>query len=204
MPLISLDVYAPPPVKMHDAARAAFNQREDMKKIAIAALLCSFIATPVLAENLSPVYVEAGLGVASYEFQTSPRDVRIAAGLQFSPVWAVEVGGSYLGGANRLGVQPIYTLGVKTLQVALVGNYHVNNDASLIGKLGLTRNRAILGGNFQTLLATSVSDLYWAAGVDYHLNRNFAIRTLYEDFGSISKVTKINASAISVNLHYNF
>ena len=172
-----------------------------MKKIAIAALLCGFITTPVLAENLSPVYVEAGLGNATYTFQTSPRDLRLAAGLQFSSVWAVEVGGAYLGGASSLGIKPTNITSVKTLQAALVGSYRVNNDFDWVAKLGVSRNQASQTG--KTAIA-KVTDLYWAAGVDYHLNRNFAIRTLYEDFGSISKVTTINASAISVNLHYNF
>ncbi|MDH2918837.1 MAG: outer membrane beta-barrel protein, partial [Sideroxydans sp.] len=192
-------------VKMHDAARAAFNQREDMKKIAIAALLCSFIATPVLAENLSPVYVEAGLGVASYEFQTSPRDVRIAAGLQFSPVWAVEVGGAYLGDSSGLGIKPTKIVSVRTLQAALVGSYRVNNDFDWVAKLGVSRNQAKETGNGAI---AKVTDLYWALGGDYHVNHHFSVRGLYENFGAIGRraidLQAVNASAISVNLHYNF
>ena len=189
---------------MRDAVRTAFNQREDMKKIAIAALLCGFVATPVLAENLSPVYVEAGFGHATYTAQTSPRDLRLAAGFQFTPNWAVEVGGAYLGGSSRLGIKPTSITSVKTIQAALVGSYHVNNDFDWVGKLGLTRNQPSQTGN---VVLPKVTDLYWAFGGDYHLNKNFSVRGLYENFGEFGQVLgggAVTASAVSLNLHYNF
>lgn len=204
MVLIVLDVYAPPPVKMRDAACAAFNQREDMKKIAIAALLCGCVATPVLAENLSPIYVEAGFGSAAYEFLTSPRELRLAAGLQFSPNWAFEVGGAYLGGSSHLGIKPTAITSVKTFQATLVGSYIVNKDFDWVGKFGLTRNQPAQTGN---VTLPKVTDLYWAMGGDYHVNKNFSLRGLYENFGEIGQRINggaVSASAVSLNLHYNF
>ncbi|MGZ8256476.1 MAG: outer membrane beta-barrel protein [Gallionella sp.] len=158
-----------------------------MKKIAIAALLCGFVATPVLAKDLSPVYVEAGMGVATYQLQTSPRDIRLAAGFRVNPNWAIEASGSYLGGSSSLGVQATNITSVKTMQLAVVGSYPVSKDFDWVGKLGVSRNtpRQTGTGTPPGAVFPTIKDLYWAVGGDFHINSNLDVRALLEDFGAI-------------------
>lgn len=175
-----------------------------MKKIALTILLCGFISTPTFAAKFSPAYVEAGLGKANYEFQTSPSDFRLAAGLRVNSNWAVEIGGSSLGGSSGLGIKPVNKTTVKTLQLAVVGNSAVNSEFDWVGKLGVTRNKSSQTGVGNI---AGVTDLYFAVGGDYHINSSISVRGLYENFGTIgSKVGggTVNADAFTLNLQYNF
>ena len=178
-----------------------------MKKIALSALLCGFIATPALAEKFSPVYVEAGLGHAVYTDRKSPNVARIAAGVRFTPMVAAEIGFSSFN-YSVISMKPDsnFTFRASSVQAALVGNYPVNQEFDFIAKFGIDRNTTKISTQVPAASATqSNRNWFYSFGGEYHINKSFSLRGTYDDYGFfIDGPTTVPVTAFSLALHYNF
>ena len=141
-----------------------------MKKLLIAATLSiAFIAGPASAE----MYVGAGFGAAKTD--SREESWKLYTGIQFTPVWGLELGYTDLGRYRGSDVES-WTL-------AGTGTMPLGERWSLLGKLGAASNRSHFSG------ATNHTDWLAGVGVGYSMNKNLGLRLEYEDFGKLSDVS---------------
>jgi OmpA-OmpF porin, OOP family len=179
-----------------------------MKKIAIAALLSAFVATPALADNTGKAYIAADLGSASYS-NTSPYPnpgmFRIAGGYHFSPMLAAELGYTGFGDSNVTVGALSGTLSASSVQIALVGSLPLNEKFDLIGKLGMANNteKEVVSDGYSA--TNSQSSVLWGIGAQYHVNTQFSVRAQYEDYGNFNNWTSpMKATTFSLGVAYDF
>ncbi|HEY6094512.1 MAG TPA: porin family protein [Gallionellaceae bacterium] len=175
-----------------------------MKKIALAALLSTFVAAPALADNTGKAYIAGDLGLATYTNTSpfsSPGMMRIAGGFHFSPMLAAEIGYTMFGDSTWNGI----TLSASSLQIAAVGSLPLNAQFDLIGKLGIANNSEKYADAWGTLASYSQSSLMFGIGAQFHVSRQLSVRAQYEDYGYFDNVPpRMSASTISVGAVYNF
>jgi OOP family OmpA-OmpF porin len=176
-----------------------------MKRIAIAALLASFVAAPALAaNNTGKAYIAGDLGFATYSNMSpypNPGMVRIAGGYHFSPMLAAEIGyTSFADSTFGYG-----TLSASSFQVAGVLSLPLNAKFDLLGKLGLANNsekETVYPGYSASY---SHSSILFGVGAQYHLDSQLSIRVQYEDYGDFDNYFKpMKATTVSVGVVYNF
>lgn len=139
-----------------------------MKMLFTAAI---FAAALVAGQASAQMYLGAGAGSAKTDNRED--SWKLYGGYQFNPTWGAEFGyndlGQY-GGAD-----------VEAWTLAGTGTMPLNQQWSLLGKLGVASNRPQYAG------AGDRTDLYVGLGVGYSLSRNLGLRLEYEDFGKLSK-----------------
>ncbi len=190
-----------------------------MKKIALVALLSAVIATPALADNTGKFYGAVDLGSVSYSNANggptgttaypNPGAFRFAAGYNITPMFAVEAGYAMIGNSiidSNLGggVTAQETLKTSSLQVAGVANYAINDTFGVFGKLGFANTKvdATLTSNVGVNASASGSKtaLTFGLGGQYNINKQFAIRAQYEDFGKVTVGTGANAGDVGIKM----
>lgn len=197
-----------------------------MKEIALVALLSAVVATPALADNTGKFYGAVDLGSVSYSnamggptgttAYPNPGAFRFAAGYNITPMFAVEAGYAMIGNSiidSNLGggVTAQETLKTSSLQFAGVANYAINDTFGVFGKLGFANTKidATLTSNFGVTAAASGSKtgLLLGLGAQYNINKQFAIRAQYEDFGKVTVSNGFGDTGLkmfSVGGVYNF
>lgn len=175
-----------------------------MKKIAIVALLASFVAAPALAANTGKAYVAGDLGFASYSNvgpYPNPGMVRIAGGYHFNPMLAAEIGyTSFADSTFGYG-----TLSASSFQVAGVLSLPINAKFDLLGKLGMANNSAKETNYYGYYASYSQSSLMFGVGAQYHLDSQLSIRAQYEDYGNFQSYSPaMKATTVSLGVAYNF
>jgi OOP family OmpA-OmpF porin len=184
-----------------------------MKKIAIAALLSAFVATPALADNSGKFYIAGDLGSATYSNASpfpNPGVIRVAGGYHFSPMMAVEVGYSIFGDSTIIGPGGSATLSATSFQVAAVGSLPLNSRFDLTGKIGIANNSYTLTGNIPVWGGffsgtSSQSDILLGIGAQYHINQQMTLRAQYESFGKFENIAApMTATAVSLGVAYSF
>lgn len=189
-----------------------------MKKLLIAAALAStFMATSAFAQG----YIGFGVGSATTRGansssgavtvtggDSSKGSTKIYGGFQFTPNWGLE--GQYTDLGSR--DYTVTTAGVVTgrgnarfsqYSLAGTGTLPLGSNFALIGKLGVSANRANFpGSNNKTSAMAGV-------GVSYSITPQLAVRLEYEDFGKFSDSNgfgggSIRATNTSINLQYSF
>ncbi|MFA6062839.1 MAG: porin family protein [Gallionella sp.] len=165
-----------------------------MKSLAVAAaLLAATITTPVLAQGTEGLYIALDLGSVSFnnsnlggtEF-AGPKSFRIASGYRFTPTVAVEAAYVNIGSSTMVTSVGNVTLKNSVLQLAAVANYPLNDSFDLIGKLGISSdaNKVSGTGNFSGLNTSNrKTSLMYGVGAQYNVNKQWAVRAQYEDFG---------------------
>lgn len=196
-----------------------------MKKIATALLLSAAISAPAFAAN-EGAYVAVDLGQASFSNANggpngttafpNPGSLRIGGGYHFSQYVGVEAGYSIIGdstiNSTITGVgTATETLKTKSLNVAAVGTYPINDMFNVFGKLGLANTKIdyTLTSNFGATGSASASktNLMFGLGGQYNINQHFGIRAQYEDFGKVQFAgtgPNVGVKVISVGGVYNF
>ncbi len=188
-----------------------------MKKLFIAAALAStFMAGSAFAQG----YIGFGLGssqsrggnssvgaVTVTGAESSKGSAKIYGGFQFTPNWGVEAQYSDLGNRNyTINNAGVVTNGsVRSSQYSLAGTgtLPLAQGFALIGKLGVSANRANFNGsNNKTSLMAGV-------GASYSITPRLAVRLEYEDFGKFSDSNgagggSVRATNTSLNLQYAF
>ncbi len=197
-----------------------------MKKIALVALLSAVIATPALADNTGKFYGAVDLGSVSFSNATggptgttafpNPGAFRFAAGYNITPMFAVEAGYAMIGSStiDSVGIGQ-ETVKSSSLSVAGVANYAINDTFGVFGKLGFANSKvdytctANAGFVCGTAAASgSKTALTFGLGGQYNINKQFAIRAQYEDFGKVKVGNGAGADVglkmVSVGGVYNF
>jgi OmpA-OmpF porin, OOP family len=201
-----------------------------MKKIAFVALLSACIATPALADNTGKFYGAVDLGSVSFSNATggptgttafpNPGAFRFAAGYNITPMFAVEAGYAMIGTsqidsvnfAGIAGVTATETVKSSSVQIAGVANYAINDTFGVFGKLGFANSKVDYAGTTNIGVTASASGsktaLTFGLGGQYNINKQFAIRAQYEDFGKVKVGAGANSDVgikmVSIGGAYNF
>ncbi len=169
-------------------------------------------------------------GGSCYENHTA---MRLAYNYHFTPVWGFEASYGDLGNATGNGTSSTYgtpaTWSIKVMGWAFAGTATVPiaGGFSLFGKLGTVR--AEFNENLETTTGTGVpmhgisfngvpisrqikNAVTYGVGVQYELNKTFALRAQYENFGSydiysaygVSSPPRITLSMLSAGIVLKF
>jgi OOP family OmpA-OmpF porin len=180
-----------------------------MRKIAIAVLLSSFVATPALADNTGRYYVAADFGSATYSNLpgwSNPNVIRIAGGYHFSPVFAVELGYSMFGDSNTiLSCCGPAAISASSFQVSAVASLPLSRQFDLIGKLALASNLEDYSDASGGYGRWSRGDLLIGFGAQFNVNSQVSIRALYDNYGKFDNFfPPMKATSFSLGVAYNF
>jgi OOP family OmpA-OmpF porin len=162
----------------------------------------------------STLKLNTGNIVANGQHDTRDTGYKLMGGYKFSNNWATELQYfdlgrySYTEGRDRL------TIGMKGLSVSGVGMWPVNEQVTLLGKLGLAQHvsDARLSYNGTELLTekTTRTTPLLGVGAEFHINKALRVRAEYEHFGSPKVLTagnqnlKMRTDLLSVGLLYQF
>jgi len=157
-----------------------------MKKLFIvAAVAAAFTALPASAQ----FYLGGGVGEAKTD--TRETSWKMYGGFQFNPTWGLELGYTDLGkyrGAD-----------IESYSLAMTGTMPLNEQWSLLGKLGAANNRPDAAGNGNN------TAVLIGVGVGYSFNRNVGMRLEYEDFGKLSDASgSSRGKNLGLSLKYSF
>jgi OOP family OmpA-OmpF porin len=159
-----------------------------MKKLLMAgALSAAFVAAPALAQT----YIGGGIGKSDTD--TQENSWKVYGGYQFTPTWGLELGYTDLGNYRGAEVESWSLAGTATLPL--------NQNWSLLGKLGFARNNA------ETPSASQKSSTLAGVGVGYALNQNLGLRLEYEDYGKLADTgigTDDKGSNVVLSVKYSF
>jgi OOP family OmpA-OmpF porin len=137
------------------------------------------------------MYLGAGIGAA--ETDTSQTSYKLFGGFQFTPTWGLEIAYTDLSKYNGANFESASLAGTGTLPL--------DENWSLLGKLGASSNRSHFAGSSRH------TDLLVGAGVGFKLSKNAGLRLEYEDFGKLSDNNPGNNSRgrnLSLDLKYSF
>jgi OmpA-OmpF porin, OOP family len=199
-----------------------------MKKLLIfTALAATLFAPQAFAQNADTGgYLGLGFGQSNIKLNSTDFSYlrtkdetgdafKIYGGQQFNKNLAVEIGYANLGKATGTG-----TLGsaitsdsyeASALSVAAVGLLPLgDNGFSFLGMAGLSVNMIqdkYVFGNISGTETKSKTDFYYGVGAKYAINKNFAVRVQYENFGEAGdegQLTRSKLDLTSLNVEYKF
>lgn len=156
-----------------------------MKKIAIAAVLSAFAATPAIAGD---VYLGANLGQNKIDISTVKASTAygVLGGYAFNNNIAAEVAYTDLGRAERDFSTDKLTGNV--ISIAAVGSLPLSKDFSLFAKLGYAQSKIEVPG-----ISETKSDLTYGVGAQYNATNSVGIRLGYDSFKVGTSNTKDSA-----------
>lgn len=200
-----------------------------MKKILTA---CAIAASALTA---APAFAQGyiGLGVGSSRASSADGTVsgttvtganssktsyKIYGGFQFTPNWGVEAQYTDLGSRNFAISNPLVAAGtpgtgnIKANQfsIAGTGTLPLAQGFSLLGKLGVTANRASGSASAGFVInSANRTGAIIGVGAQYAITPKLTVRLEYEDFGRFSKDSTVaggntRANNTSLNLQYAF
>lgn len=179
-----------------------------MKKIALVSLLSLCIAAPALADETGKPYFAVDLGSATYSNVSpfpNPGMIRIAGGYHFNKYLAGEIGYTKFGDSTVIATGGSATLTASAFQIAAVGSYPLTEQFDLLGKLGISSNKANGSNTLGTSISSSNSSVLYGVGAQYHFNSIYTVRAQYENYGKFENVSSpMEASTISLGLVFNF
>jgi OmpA-OmpF porin, OOP family len=219
--------------------------RRNMKKLSrLIAVALALAAGPALAQNAQTqtgVYLIGGIGQSMADFNSADYPTEdgferriddkdtswnIGVGYRFHRYVAVELGYANLGEFNVgytgtgafAGETANFAYEVSAWKLAAAGIYPINEQFSLIGKLGVALSKAEVRATESDGVITetgsaskSRSSLLWGLGAQYDFNRSFGVRAEYENYGNVgSEATddagtgRAKVSAFSLNVVYRF
>lgn len=174
-----------------------------MKKIIAIAALSAALTTPAFAAG-NNAYLFGDLSSANYSNvggAPNPGKIGIGAGMGFAPNISGEVGLHIFGDSSlAFNTGRVNTLKASSITFAGVGHAPIAPQFSVFGKLGLALNRAEVTNNAGFApVTTNQTSLYISLGAQFDLNRQFALRAQYENFGNFESGTNpMSASTIGV------
>jgi OOP family OmpA-OmpF porin len=167
-----------------------------MKKIAIAALLSTFIAAPALAAN---GYI--GLSAGQNKMDVSGVKESIAfsvfGGYSYNEYIAAELAYVNFGSAdtNTAGV----SLKGSAASLSAVGSYPLGTDFSLFAKLGYASTSIeATGGSSETK-----DDLTYGIGAQYNASRDIGVRLAYDSY-RVGKTNTKDSNLLSIGVLFKF
>jgi OOP family OmpA-OmpF porin len=199
-----------------------------MKKLLIATTLATTLFVPqAFAQNADTGgYVGLGFGQSNIELNSTDFSYlrtkdetgsafKIYGGQQFNKNLAVEIGYANLGKATGTGTLGFATASdsykASALTVAAVGLLPLGDSGfSFLGMAGLSVNMIedkFVFGNISGTEKKSKTDFYYGVGAKYAINKNFAVRVQYENFGDAgdeAQITRSKLDLTSLNVEYKF
>jgi OmpA-OmpF porin, OOP family len=182
-----------------------------MKKVVLAAaVVAAFLSAPVFAQGYVGVGVGSSTGSGFDQGKitggnTSKGQVKVYGGYQFTTMLGLEAQYSDLGKRDvaNAGVN-VGSYNTNQFSVAGTGTYPLNASFSLLGKLGVSANKA--NGSNTTVGSASATSLMFGIGAAYKITPAVSVRVEYEDFGKIGNAgtQTVKANAYSVSLKYSF
>ena len=158
-------------------------------------------AAPAVAQQSEAGwYIGGSYGMTNIDVDTSGTGFRadgddtgfkIFGGFQFSKHWGAEVGYLDAGKASVTGPGGSADLSVTAITFAGTGTLPLNENFSLLGKVGLWMwDTGCNGAICVSGASDSDTDLFYGLGVRYNFNRNWAIQAEWEQFEtSVDSVT---------------
>lgn len=169
-----------------------------MKKIAIVALLTSFIAAPAMAADTG-FYAGVNVGSATIDSPGFSSTTAIGAlgGYNFNQNFAAELAYTDFGSKSYVGVP-----NVKSSAVSLsgVGSYPINEQFSVFAKLGVASTSMSATGS----PTTSKSDLTYGVGAQLNVNKQIGIRLGYDVYKVSDGVVNRNENVWGVGAVFKF
>ncbi len=192
-----------------------------MKKLAFAALLSAFVATPALADDTGTFYIGADFGVAKcynltnysgWPNWSNPGVFSIEGGYHFNPVMAVEMGYTTFGDSNGTALSPFApypltyaTMSLSSFNVAFVGSLPLTQQFELIGKLGLASNSEQYSDATGAYGNYSQSDLMYGLGAEFYVSPQVSLRAMYNNYGKFDNFDPpVKVSSFTLGMVYDF
>lgn len=145
---------------------------------------------------------------------------KLFAGYNFTPNWGVEAGYNDLGNSysfkGTVNGTPFTSNDIKAhnYYVAVTGTLPLNNQFSLLGKLGWVRNTADLsnvcasGSCVSISSSSSRNQLLYGVGMSYAFTPNWAAQLEYENYGKMTEdeagMDTPKASSVALSVKYVF
>mgnify|MGYP003385510524 CR=1 FL=1 len=166
-----------------------------MKKIAAVALLSAFIAAPVVAQDM---YIGANLGSAQIDVTglDASTAFSVLGGYTINSNFAAEVAYVNFGSVD---IVPGVTVKSSALSVSGVGSFPLNDQFSLIGKLGLAST------NIEVTGAPSEKNtgLTWGVGAQFNVDKQIGIRAGYDAY-KVGDVVTEDENVMSIGAIFKF
>jgi OmpA-OmpF porin, OOP family len=195
-----------------------------MKKLLIATALATTLFVPqAFAQNADTGgYVGLGFGQSNiklnstdFSYLTTKDETgsafKIYGGQQFNKNLAVEIGYANLGKATGAGFGVSDSYEASALSVAAAGLLPLGDSGfSFLGMAGLSVNMIkdhYISTTQNISLTKSKTDFYYGVGAKYAINKNFAVRAQYENFGAAGDeggLTRSKLDLTSLNVEYKF
>ena len=175
-----------------------------MKKILVASLVISLLASPAFAAD-SGGYVAVDLqnwSTTNNAPMGNPKmGVRIGGGYRFTPNVGVEVDYGQSGSSSTTGGM---SYKVSATQLAVVGTYPINPMFDVFGKVGMSANKATTTGT--TCNSCSKTSVMFGVGGQYNINQQLGVRLQYENLGKVtnSGSDDLSATTLSLGVVYGF
>ena len=159
-----------------------------------------------------------GAGAAINGRDSRDTSWKLLGGYQFSQAWGLETAYTDLGRFGySVSVPGATTTGatrLRALSVAGTGTLPLSRSWSLMGKLGLSSNRADAGSTSASFggLTASISgsanrtDVIYGVGVGYNFDQRFGLRFEYENFGATGRFGggDVKSDNWALSLKYSF
>ena len=168
-------------------------------------------AAPAVAQQSEAGwYIGGSYGMTNIDVDTSGTGFRadgddtgfkIFGGFQFSKHWGAEVGYLDAGKASVTGPGGSADLSVTAITFAGTGTLPLNENFSLLGKVGLWMwDTGCNGAICLSSASDSDTDLFYGLGVRYNFNRNWAIQAEWEQFET--SVDSVTLTSIGVRFKF--
>ncbi len=148
-----------------------------------------------------------GLPAAGFVGSCDQKDTawKVFGGYQFNRHIGVELGYTDLGEANAAGtirgVPVTANAEAKAIEIVAVGTLPINDRFSVYAKAGMYRwdidARAVVGG-VPTGIGDKGNDFTYGFGLNFHINRNVAIRAEWQRYNEVGEDTTTGRSDVNV------
>lgn len=180
-----------------------------LHKVMLATLVSMLLLGEVFADNLDKFYVAGDVGAVSYVNMSkfpSPRSFQITVGKRFAPDFAGEVSFVKFGDSKSISPSSGGTdkLAASALQFAAIGSLPLDEKIELLGKIGLSLNRASGSNSDGASADKSNTAVLFGVGQVYHFTPQVAVRLQYEDFGAFESASSpMKATVFSLGIVYD-
>jgi len=175
-----------------------------MNKIKQHLLSGVFISTFCFASGANAEGVYAGFSLGNASLDESEIDSAVGwklfGGYEVSDNIAIEGGYTSFGEMDISDFWYSATLEITGFELAAVGSYPINDQLSLLGKLGFLRWDAEFDFSGLGSVSTSGTDIFFGLGGQYNLSDNLDVRATWERY----TVEDTDADLLSASVVYSF
>jgi len=157
------------------------------KKYLLAGLFMASLGSPsIAAAGAGDTYVGFSVGNASPDpsFFDDSIGWKVFGGYQLNEILAVE--GGYISFREMDGATAVYESSVYEstgLEIAAIGNYPINSQFSIFGKVGLLAwDDEVSNPNSAVSLTDTGTDVFFGLGGQYEISGNLAVRASWESY----------------------